>query len=89
MKNKVLEDELRKFFSSAWCEELTLGKAPSPEISDIDKAITMLNFIRYDVPRHFSDECFNEPEMLREVADKLRGGIEKAQELLALLEAHS
>lgn len=89
MQNKVLEDELRKFFSSAWCEELTLGKAQSTEINDIDKAITMLNFIRYDAPRHFSDECFNERQMLAEIAEKLRGGIGKAQELLALLEAHA
>ena len=76
MKNKVLEDELRKFFNKWYPDE-------------IDAAFTMLNFVHHDMTRHFSDECFNEPEMLREVADKLRGGIEKAQELLALLEAHS
>ena len=89
MKNKVLEEELRKFFASAWCDELTFGKAPSPEISDIDQAINMLNFIRFDAPRNFSDKCFNEPEMIAEVTCKLSGGILKAHELLKILEAHA
>ena len=89
MKNKVLEDKLNRFFSHKWCEERIIGEKGSPEIDDVNEAITMLNFIRYDAPRHFSNECFNERQMLAEVANKLRGGIGKAQELLSILEAHA
>lgn len=76
MKNKVLEEELRKFFREWYPDE-------------INEAITMLSFVHHDMTRHFSEECFNESKMLSETAVKLRNGIKKAQELLSILEAHA
>lgn len=76
MKNKVLEEELRKFFREWYPDE-------------IDEAITMVNFIHHNMTQHFSEECFNESKMLSETAVKLRNGIKKAHELLKILEAHA
>ena len=59
--------------------------------ADINEALRILDFsqhARFLAYELLPERCFNEPEVIKAAAQKLYDGIERAKELLAILEKH-
>ena len=91
MRNKMLEKELAEFFGTGYLDAVPLNATKRTEqggVSDLTEALRMIDSLRLGLYTPFPEHCFNEPEMVRLAAEKLNSGIERAQELLRILEKH-
>ena len=91
MRNKMLEKELAEFFGTGYLDAVPLNATKRTEqggVSDLTEALRMIDSFRLGLYTPFPEHCFNEPEMVRLSAEKLHNGIERAKELLAILEKH-
>lgn len=92
MRNKLLEKEIKAFYSMGCGDAVPLnaiiGRGMSRGLSAISDAQRMIDFLMHEGYSPFPGNCFNEPEMVRLAAEKLYDGIERAKELLAILEKH-
>lgn len=92
MRNKLLQEELLKFFNEkpALTDSLN-GVSATGGIGQINEALRILDFsqhARFLAYELLPERCFNEPEVIKVAAQKLYDGIERAKELLAILEKH-
>ena len=92
MRNKLLQEELLKFFNEkpALTDSLN-GVSATGGIGQINEALRILDFsqhARFLAYELLPERCFNEPEVIKAAAQKLYDGIERAKELLAILEKH-
>lgn len=91
MRNKMLEKELAEFFGTGYLDAVPLNATKRTEqggVSDLTEALRMIDSFRLGLYTPFPEHCFNEPEMVRLSAEKLHNGIERAKELLRILEKH-
>lgn len=92
MRNKLLQEELLKFFTVKPGDAYALNDATAPGgVGQISDALRVLNSVLYSHSYYgvaIPECCFNEPEIVKYAAEILSNGIERAKELLAILEKH-
>lgn len=96
MRNKLLQEELLKFWHFSRRYEYSTGHYEAASgIQQIREALLLLRSLPLGMRRDIviyggplPESCLNEPEIIKMASEKLSDGIERAKELLAILEKH-